>query len=134
LAQKIAGRGADAVTLEIARSVARAELELAQIRRVKVGLVARLSEFGEFEVRQISTKEEIRQCRKALKRGDPIFTLSPVPPAPEMPSAEPERTAEAVRRALPELLKLDRYERRAAARRDHAVRLICARRIFELNY
>jgi hypothetical protein len=29
--------------------------------------------------------------------------------------------AEAVRRVLPELRKLDRYERRAAARRDRAV-------------
>ena len=38
-----------------------------------------------------------------------------------MPSADPERSAEAVRRALPELLKLDRYERRATARRDRAM-------------
>ena len=50
LAQKIAGRGADAVTLEIARSVARAEFELAQIRRVRVALIAGMSEFGEFDV------------------------------------------------------------------------------------
>jgi uncharacterized protein with HEPN domain len=32
-----------------------------------------------------------------------------------MPTEEPERTAEAVRRALPELAKLDRYESRAVA-------------------
>jgi hypothetical protein len=31
-----------------------------------------------------------------------------------MPSQEPERTTEAVRRALQELAKLDRYESRAA--------------------
>jgi len=31
------------------------------------------------------------------------------------PSQEPDRSAEAVRRVLPELHKLDRYERRAAA-------------------
>jgi hypothetical protein len=41
-----------------------------------------------------------------------------------MPSEELERTAEAVRRALPELIKLDRYESRAAARRDKAIRNI----------
>ena len=35
---------------------------------------------------------------------------------------EPGRTAEAVRRALPELAKLDRYESRAVARRDRAIR------------
>jgi hypothetical protein len=50
LAQKIAGRGADVVTVEIARTIARAEFELAQIRRVRVALIARMSEFGEFEV------------------------------------------------------------------------------------
>jgi hypothetical protein len=33
-------------------------------------------------------------------------------------SEEPARTAEAARRALPELARLNRYERRAAARRD----------------
>ena len=38
-----------------------------------------------------------------------------------MPPHEPERSAEAVRRVLPELRKLNRYERRAAARRDRAV-------------
>jgi hypothetical protein len=38
-----------------------------------------------------------------------------------MPPHEPERSAEAVRQVLPELRKLDRYERRAAARRDRAV-------------
>ena len=37
---------------------------------------------------------------------------------------EPERLAAAVRRALPELRKLDRYERRAALLRERSVRAI----------
>jgi len=41
-----------------------------------------------------------------------------------MPTEEPARTTEAVRRALPELLRLNRYERRAAARRDRAIRTL----------
>jgi hypothetical protein len=49
------------------------------------------------------------------RRIDPLAT---------MPSGEIERTAEAVRRALPELAKLARYELRAAARRDKAIRQI----------
>jgi hypothetical protein len=40
------------------------------------------------------------------------------------PAQEPERTVEAVRRALPELLKLDRYETRVVSRRDRAIREI----------
>jgi hypothetical protein len=38
------------------------------------------------------------------------------------------RTAEAVRRALPALLKLQRYEARAVARRDQAIRNYAAKR------
>jgi hypothetical protein len=41
-----------------------------------------------------------------------------------MPTEEPARTAEAARRALPELVRLYRYERRAAARRDRAIRAL----------
>src|SRR5262245_10644494 len=36
--------------LEIARSIARAELDLVQIRQANVALIARMSEFGELEV------------------------------------------------------------------------------------
>ena len=38
-----------------------------------------------------------------------------------MPSEEPDRSAEAVRRAIPELVKFDRYEQHARARRDRAI-------------
>ena len=41
-----------------------------------------------------------------------------------MPSQEADRLAEVVRRALPELLKLDRYERRAAGLRYRALRAL----------
>ena len=41
-----------------------------------------------------------------------------------MPAQEPQRTAEAVRRALPNLLRLQRYEARAVTRRDRAIRSI----------
>jgi hypothetical protein len=38
-----------------------------------------------------------------------------------MPPQDPDQSAEAVRRVLPDLRKLDRYERRAAVQRDRAV-------------
>ena len=47
-----------------------------------------------------------------------------IDPSATLPTEEPGRTAEAVRRALPELTKLDRYEARAVARRDLAIRQI----------
>ena len=115
LAQKIAGHGADAVALEIARWVARAELDLVQIRRAKVALIARMSEFGELEVPDpLRTGRNIVRFLTSIDRGRPLDLSVPVPPS--VSSSRPERSAEAVRRALPELLKLDRYERRVKSR------------------
>jgi hypothetical protein len=57
----------------------------------------------------------------------------PVAPLATMPNKEPERTAEAIRRALPELRKLDRYESRAVARRDRAIREITKESVFDIN-
>lgn len=97
LARQIAGRNADAVILDYARDAARAEFDLAQIRRIKVALIERAAVLGE---------------------GPSAFA---------MPSSEPERTAEAIRRALPDLCVLDRYERRALARRERALRGVTGR-------
>jgi hypothetical protein len=51
-----------------------------------------------------------------------------------MPTQEPERSAEAIRRALPELTKLNRYESRAAARRDRAIRELSKWRIASAEF
>ena len=103
LVRKIAGDSEDAIVLERARAIAQAELELARVRRAKVALIERASAFGELD------------DRSRLVVPKPIDTLA------TMPSQEPDRSAEAIRRVLPELRKLERYERRAAARRDRAI-------------
>jgi hypothetical protein len=103
LARKIAGNTDDAITLERAREIAQAELELARVRRAKVALIERASAFGELDPPQLTVAQ------------------MPIDSSATMPSQEPDRSAEAVRRVLPELRKLDRYERRAAAQRDRAV-------------
>jgi hypothetical protein len=127
LAQEIAGAGADAMVLEQARSVAQAQLDLTQIRRMRASLIQRMAEFGVLDTPDpLGTSCDIERILKLIDRGLP-WDLS-IPPAPSMPSSEPDRTAEAMRRALPELLKLDRYERSATARRDRAAGLIVARR------
>ena len=47
LARKIAGDTKDAITLERAREIAQAELDLARVRRAKVALIERARAFGE---------------------------------------------------------------------------------------
>jgi hypothetical protein len=51
-----------------------------------------------------------------------LIERAAIDPLPPMPEEEAQRTAEAVRRALPELVRLTRYERRAAGRRERAIR------------
>jgi hypothetical protein len=124
LARKIAGAGADAIILEQTRSMAQAQLDLIQIRRIRISLIQRMAGFGAFDIPDPQVRD-LKQALRLIDRGLP-FDLS-TPQTSNMPSSEPDRTVEAIRRALPELLKLDRYERSAAARRDRAARLIVAR-------
>jgi hypothetical protein len=63
----------------------------------------------------------------AFDRGRFIIP-KPIDALATMPSQEPDRSAEAVQRVLPELRMLDRYERRAAAQRERAVRDLTGRR------
>ena len=60
----------------------------------------------------------VRRAKVALIESARACVAADRPP---MPPQDPDRSAEAIRRALPELCKLERYERRAAVRRDRAV-------------
>jgi hypothetical protein len=98
-----------------ARAAAEAEFGIARVRRAKVALIERMLAFGQLEQPQLF--ESVRQITaffNAWDRGE-LKLPALVDAAGTMPSPEADRLAEAVRRALPELLKLDRYERRAAA-------------------
>ncbi len=131
LARQFAGDRADHITRELARDAAAAELELARVRRVKAALIERVAALGRFDVpkRFQSPMDEAawimqRYWGATLWQGRPKFAVDPLP---AMPSQEPARTAEAVRRLLPELLKLHRYESRAVMRRDRAIRALALR-------
>jgi hypothetical protein len=131
LARQIAGDRADKITIERARDAAEAELELARMRRVRTALIERVTAFGRFDVpeRFASPKDEAAWIMQhyfgaTLWKGRPKFAVDPLP---AMPSQEPQRTAEAMRRILPALIKLNRYESRAVTRRDRAIRAIALR-------
>ena len=122
LAREIAGATTDSVALECARTIAQAELDLAQVRQAKVGLISRVVALGEVQRPPANQLfREVKRCLRALDRG---MFLDPQIEPPAMPTTEPELTAEAIRRALPELIMLDRYERRAAGRRARALRIL----------
>ena len=128
LSCKIVGHTKSEIILQYARDAAEAQLELEHIRKVKIALVERVLAFGALgpTVRFGSVTKALRHLKlviagKALL-GEPIDLLA------TLPSEEPERSAEALRRALPELIRLDRYEGRALGRRDNAIRRIIRNR------
>ncbi len=116
LARKIVGDAKDTIKLEWARTAAHAEFDLAQIRLVKVTLIERILMFGGLEP---------PQDFRLIRQNDASGTM----PSTDVTttSAEGDRLTEAIRLALPELLKLDRYERRAAALRDRSLRRLKSR-------
>ena len=70
LAREIAGSATDVLTLEYARDAAQAELDLAQIRRVKIALIERMSAFGEFRARGFDLQREIKLFFRGRVGGD----------------------------------------------------------------
>jgi hypothetical protein len=122
LARRIAGQTTNRNVLEHARDAALATIDLVRIRRVKVALIERASAL---DVAQLfKDVGEIRRFLRSTEQGKmPDLSKQANRSATLLPQGQ-ERTAEAVRRALPELAKLDRYESRAAARRDRAIREI----------
>ena len=134
LARRIAGNTADLATLEHARRAAEAEFELARVRKVKVALIEGMFAFGAPEVPKLSiptnSVSQAKWVLDALSRGkkdppQPDEAATMPSGAATMLSGESERLAEAMRRALAELVKLDRYERHAARLRDQSLRAIC---------
>jgi len=132
LARKIAGNSSDVLAVECARTLAQAEHELAQIRHAKVALISRVIAFGAFETPDAVEPIQVTRLIKALKRGELVVPERVEIPA--MPPTEPERTDEAIRRALPELIRLDRYERRAATRRARAMHIFLDYKKYHTTY
>jgi hypothetical protein len=132
LLRKIAGNSEDPISLERARALAQAELDLARVRQAKIALIERASAFGELDPPRpprVTVSQALRVLKALVRnRGAPIedgVTFpDPIDSSATIPSQEPYRSAEAIRRVLPELRKLDRYEHRAAGRRDQAVRAL----------
>ena len=87
MAAELVGGASDFTSMELARAIARSELDLEQIRRLKAGLINAASSM-------------------AIAKGPGEVPL-------DLQSA-------ATAQLLPELIKIDRYESQAMARRDRA--------------
>jgi hypothetical protein len=117
LAQLIVGDLADDEALDLACDVVRAHLDLLRVREVKRDLMERMYALG-----------TVNPLRRFRSMGQPLDQPLRLPqrrnPLGPMPVDEDERVAEAMRRLLPELCKLDRYERRAFKAKQRALRAL----------
>ena len=123
LARLLVGEQADQESLEHARSAVRAHLDLLRIREVKRDLMERVHRLGTVDPppRFRSRAAEIRYLMsQPLDR--PLRWPPRVNPSGPMPPGRDERAAEGMRRAPPDLRKLDRYERQAFKAKQDALR------------
>ena len=124
LARKLAGKTNSEIILEHAR-VARKPRSISTREAGQGALIERVSARGSLETAELfNSVREVSRFLISIERGEMPALPERVDHMATMPSQEPERTAEAVRRALPELAQLDRYESRVAARRDRAIQEI----------
>jgi hypothetical protein len=123
LACEIAGGSKSPIVLEWARTAAEATIELDRVRCIRLVLIEQVARMGDLPAPvRLSSVKEIRLLRRWLRgREMPVPDADPNRAA-TMPPREPDRTAEAVRRLLPQLQVLARYERRAWWRREQALR------------
>ena len=108
LARKIAGGSASKIVCEHASNAAQAQLDLDRVQRAKIALIERVLARGTVDAPDtLLSASKLVQRAKRILAGRDIFR-EPVDQLSTMPTEEPERSAEALRRALPELLKLVR--------------------------
>jgi hypothetical protein len=127
LARRIAGDAAGDEVLGYARAAARSQLHLTSIRALKTEIINRTFLFGALELRPRfpSTAAEIRYV-KMQPFDRPLKWPPAIDPLGPMPSEDAERLDVALKRSLPQVRKLLRYERRAITERDRALSEVCA--------
>lgn len=128
LARELVGQHAGFVRLELARQAAEAHLTIRLVSQTKSRLINRILTFGELRAQEPDVP---RMPAKTFWHFLELCHLTESFPRPPdatrtMPADASDRTAEAIRRALPDLVRLERYARRAASRRDAAMRRLSA--------
>jgi len=132
LARGIVEGVTDQHLLQCARTVAYAHLELARIRQVKRDIIDCLAHFEALGPAALFGGRDVeRRYLKALSNA-PMKKLKPVDWLVPPPS-QAELEAEALQRLLPELRKLERYEKRAFNMKNRALCEIAKKLIIKRN-
>ena len=115
-AREIVAESDGAIALEPARAVVEPELDRARMQRLKITLRKEV-----WDAVPASSNSDAQVVRVLRACGRVLLTVQV--PAP-MTMEETEQWAKATRRVLPMLVKIQRYERRTAARQRRAIRAL----------
>lgn len=123
LAHLLVGPDADDEALAHARSVVRAQLDLNRIREIKGDLMERVYRLGMVDPQPPLFRSRSAEIRYVMRQpfDRPLCWPERVDPSGSMPSDKDERAAETMRRLLPHLVNLNRYERRAFKAKQQAL-------------
>ncbi len=121
-AREIAAESEGAIRLERARAIAEPELDRARMGLVKVALMENMLALGDVDAVPDFSNSDAGVVRALRAGGRGLFAVRVV--AAPMTIEETERWAQAMRSVLPVLVKIQRYERRAAARRARAIQAL----------
>src|SRR5262245_41435529 len=126
LAREFAGPSAKAETQEMARQVAKAQIDLCRVRHARHQFLSD-SLSKEYYDSYANTRMKAKVLRAFLRPNPPALSMEILKFATSTPQG-PEKFATIVSGEAKKLLAMDRYERRALSRRKFAIRAFDAAR------
>ena len=120
IATEIAGRGANAETQELARQVAEAQIDLRRVRYARHQFLSDTLSMQYYDS-YANMRMRLKVQRALLRPNPPDMSIETLKFATSRPQG-PHKLATILLQEAKKLLAMDRYERRALARRKFAIR------------
>jgi hypothetical protein len=127
LARQIAGPDGDAVSLEFARQVAEAQIDLRRVRYARHQLLSEAMSDPVYDSRA-NVRRKVKVLGQLLRPSAPDMSFEALVELVTSTPQGPHKLATVLSQEAKQLLAMDRYERRAWSKRKFAIRAFDAAR------